>query len=62
MKFRVVVKFLTVPFYFSDDNHNTSKDTLNCLLDLEHLALYCLSAGAALVVHPPVSCLSKIPV
>lgn len=41
MKFKVVVKQFTIPFYFSDDNRNKSENTLNCPLDLEHLALHC---------------------
>lgn len=39
LKFKVVVKLFTVPFYFSDNKPNKSQDTLNCLLDLEHLAV-----------------------
>jgi len=61
MKFRVVVRLVTVPFYFSEDSRNKSEDTLNCPLDLQHRALHRRRAGAVSVGHPRACCLSEIP-
>lgn len=45
------MKLFTVPFYFSDNKPDKSQDTLDCLLDLEHLAVVLVVILQVTCVH-----------